>query len=80
MSKHIFVCIYRVPWVTIRHEYMGPRTYQLPHSTAVRDVKQLIYEETDLPITEQQLIHNGKVVRHKEPVSAMESQLEIWLT
>ncbi|XP_046891394.1 sacsin isoform X5 [Hypomesus transpacificus] len=51
-----------VPWVTIRHEYMGPRTYQLPHSTAVRDVKQLIYEETDLPITEQQLIHNGKVL------------------
>lgn len=56
----------RLPWVTVRHEYIGQKAYQIPHSTAVRDIKQLIYEETDLPVIEQQLVHNGKVVGKKQ--------------
>lgn len=52
--------------MTVRHEYIGRKAYQIPHSTAVRDIKQLIYEETDLPVIEQQLVHNGKVVGKRQ--------------
>lgn len=30
--------------------------------TSVRDVKQLLYEETDLPVEEQRLLHDGRMV------------------
>ncbi|XP_056467035.1 sacsin isoform X3 [Gadus chalcogrammus] len=53
------------PWwprVTVRHEYMGCRSYCLSHSTSVGDVKQRLYEETDLPVTEQRLVHNGRAL------------------
>lgn len=53
---------YRLPWVTVRHEYIGLRSYQVSPSTSVQDVKQLLYEETDLPVEEQRLTHNGRVV------------------
>ncbi|XP_055751443.1 sacsin-like isoform X1 [Salvelinus fontinalis] len=60
-----------LPWVTVRHEYIGQRAYQVPHSAAVRDIKQLIYEETDLPVIEQQLVHNGKVLDDKAQIGTL---------
>ncbi|KAK0140775.1 Sacsin [Merluccius polli] len=48
--------------VTVRHEYMGCRSYRLSHATSVGDVKQRLYEETDLPVTEQRLVHNGRAL------------------
>ncbi|KAM7413412.1 hypothetical protein PAMA_020685 [Pampus argenteus] len=51
-----------LPRVTIRHEYLGLRSYQVSPSTSVGDVKQLLYEETNLPVKEQRLTHNGKVL------------------
>ncbi|CAB1348006.1 unnamed protein product [Coregonus sp. 'balchen'] len=60
-----------LPWVTVRHEYIGQKAYQVPHSAAVRDVKQLIYEETDLPVIEQQLVHNGKVLYDKVQIGTL---------
>ncbi|XP_036820541.1 sacsin-like [Oncorhynchus mykiss] len=60
-----------LPWVTVRHEYIGRKAYQIPHSTAVRDIKQLIYEETDLPVIEQQLVHNGKVLDDKVQIGTL---------
>uniref|UniRef100_A0A7N8Y5K6 Ubiquitin-like domain-containing protein n=1 Tax=Mastacembelus armatus TaxID=205130 RepID=A0A7N8Y5K6_9TELE len=49
-----------LPWVTVRHEYIGLRSYQVTPFTSVQDVKQLLYEETDLPVKEQRLTHNGR--------------------
>ncbi|KAM3874971.1 sacsin [Diretmus argenteus] len=51
-----------LPRVTVRHEYIGLRSYKVSPFTAVREIKQLLYEETDLPVTEQRLAHNGKVL------------------
>ncbi|KAG7223047.1 hypothetical protein INR49_015936 [Caranx melampygus] len=51
-----------LPWVTVRHEYIGLRSYQVSPSTSVQDVKQLLYEETDLPVEEQRLTRNGRVL------------------
>lgn len=53
---------FRLPWVTVRHEYIGLKSYQVSPFTSVQDVKQLLYEETDLPVKEQRLTHNGRVV------------------
>ncbi|XP_014070239.1 sacsin isoform X3 [Salmo salar] len=71
-----------LPWVTVRHEYIGQRAYQVPHSAAVRDIKQLIYEETDLPVIEQQLVHNGKVLDDKVQIGTLVpmGSLEVCMT
>lgn len=50
--------------MTVRHEYIGLKSYQVSPFTSVQDVKQLLYEETDLPVKEQRLTHNGRVVRY----------------
>ncbi|XP_024139292.1 sacsin isoform X1 [Oryzias melastigma] len=50
------------PWVTVRHECIGPRSYRVSPVTSVQDVKQLIYEETNLPVKEQRLLHNGRIL------------------
>ncbi|KAJ7995472.1 hypothetical protein DPEC_G00244910 [Dallia pectoralis] len=60
-----------VPWVTVRHEYIGHRAYQVPYSAAVWDIKQLIFEETDFPVTEQQLVHNGKVLNDRVQIGTL---------
>ncbi|KAG5836816.1 hypothetical protein ANANG_G00232640 [Anguilla anguilla] len=49
--------------VTILHEYIGHRVFQVPPSVAVGDVKRLIHEDTGFPPAEQQLFHNGKQLR-----------------
>ncbi|XP_061072913.1 sacsin isoform X2 [Conger conger] len=49
--------------VTVLHEYIGHRVFQVPPSVAVGDVKQRIHEDTGLPTAEQQLLHNGKPLR-----------------
>ncbi|MEQ2294257.1 hypothetical protein AMECASPLE_002175, partial [Ameca splendens] len=52
------------PWaprVTVNHEYIGPRSYQVSPFTSVQDVKQMLYEETNLPVKEQRLLHNGRM-------------------
>ncbi|MBN3300144.1 SACS protein, partial [Amia calva] len=50
----------RLPRVTVLHEYIGHRVFEVSPSAAVKDIKQLIYAETDFPVLEQQLLHNGK--------------------
>lgn len=52
----------RLRRLTVYHDYVGPRSYPVSASTSVHDVKQMLYEETDLPVTEQQLTHGGKLV------------------
>uniref|UniRef100_W5M0P3 Sacsin molecular chaperone n=2 Tax=Lepisosteus oculatus TaxID=7918 RepID=W5M0P3_LEPOC len=51
---------FQLPRVTVLHEYIGHRVFEVPLSAAVEDVKQLICTDTDFPISEQQLFHNGK--------------------
>ncbi|XP_056298083.1 sacsin isoform X4 [Pseudoliparis swirei] len=51
-----------LPRVTVRHEYIGLRSYQVSPLTSVEDVKQLLYEETNLPVKEQRLTHNGRLL------------------
>ncbi|KAJ1113871.1 hypothetical protein NDU88_002112 [Pleurodeles waltl] len=46
--------------VTVLHEYVGCRTYEVLPSASVRDIKELIYIDTDFPVAEQQLYHNRK--------------------
>lgn len=48
--------------MTVHHEYIGLRWYQVSPSTSVHRVKQLLYEETNLPVKEQRLSHNGRLV------------------
>ncbi|TRY93648.1 hypothetical protein DNTS_021147 [Danionella cerebrum] len=48
-----------MPWVTVSHEYLGKRLFQLPSTTAIGFLKTLIYEETDFPVSQQQLFHHG---------------------
>ncbi|CAK6974386.1 sacsin [Scomber scombrus] len=60
-----------LPWVTVRHEYLGPRSYQISPSRLVGDVKQLLYEETNLPVREQRLTHNGRVLDDSTQVGTL---------
>ncbi|KAM9318083.1 sacsin [Pholidichthys leucotaenia] len=56
---------YPDPWLsraTVRHEYFGLRSYQVSPFTSVQDVKQLLYEETGLPVKEQRLTFNGRTL------------------
>ncbi|KAK1169336.1 hypothetical protein AOXY_G8102 [Acipenser oxyrinchus oxyrinchus] len=50
----------RLPRVTVLHEYVGNRVFEVPTSAAVRDIKQLICAETGFPVSEQKLLHNGR--------------------
>ncbi|XP_063763449.1 LOW QUALITY PROTEIN: sacsin [Eleginops maclovinus] len=60
-----------LPRLTVRHEYMGLRCYRVSPCTSVEEVKQLLYEETDLPITEQQLTHNGRVLEDSVQIGSL---------
>ncbi|XP_061916453.1 sacsin isoform X1 [Entelurus aequoreus] len=51
-----------LPRVTVRHDYLGLRSYQVSPQTLVGHVKQLLYEETNLPVGAQRLAHNGKML------------------
>ncbi|KAI1893439.1 hypothetical protein AGOR_G00123740 [Albula goreensis] len=53
--------------VTVLHECIGTRVFEVLPSTTIGDVKQLIYEGTDFPVAEQQLFFNGKPVMTKRP-------------
>ncbi|XP_078401544.1 sacsin isoform X1 [Cetorhinus maximus] len=50
----------RVSKVAVLHEYIGRRLYEVIPSTSVQDIKELIYVETDFPVSEQRLLYNGK--------------------
>lgn len=58
----IFLYDFRLPWVIVCHDYLGKRVFQVPPSTVIRYIKTLIYQETDYPVSQQQLFHNGKLV------------------
>ncbi|KAA8593891.1 hypothetical protein FQN60_004725, partial [Etheostoma spectabile] len=60
-----------LPRVTVRHEYIGLRAYEVSPFTSVEDVKQLLYEETNLPVKEQQLTHNGRVLDDKVQIGTL---------
>lgn len=48
--------------MTVRHEYLGRRSFRVSPLTSARRLKQLLYEETDLPVEEQRLSHDGRQV------------------
>ncbi|XP_054650428.1 sacsin isoform X2 [Dunckerocampus dactyliophorus] len=60
-----------LPRVTVRHDYLGLRSYQVSPLTLVGDVKLLLYEETNLPVGEQRLAHNGKALDDSMQVGAL---------
>ncbi|XP_077422568.1 sacsin [Vanacampus margaritifer] len=60
-----------LPRVNVRHDYFGLRSYQVSPLTSLGDVKQLLYEDTNLPVREQRLIHNGKVLDDSMPIGAL---------
>ncbi|XP_026867820.2 sacsin isoform X1 [Electrophorus electricus] len=55
--------------VTVSHDYLGQRIFRVPWGAAVQDIKQLIYQETNLPVCEQLLLHHGNVISNR---------VEIW--
>ncbi|KAM4589979.1 sacsin isoform 2-T2 [Fundulus diaphanus] len=59
------------PWVTVSHECIGPRSYRVSPSTSVQDVKQMLYEETHLPVKEQRLLHNGRMLDDKVQIGSL---------
>ncbi|XP_029111081.1 sacsin isoform X3 [Scleropages formosus] len=61
----------RLSRVTVLHEYIGHRVFELQPSAAVRDVKQLIYEEADIPVEEQQLLHHGKLLHDRVQIGTL---------
>ncbi|XP_075448362.1 sacsin isoform X2 [Ascaphus truei] len=46
--------------VTVLHEYVGCRTYEVPPSALIKDIKQLIFGDTDFPVSEQRLVFHNK--------------------
>ncbi|KTG42094.1 hypothetical protein cypCar_00018900 [Cyprinus carpio] len=62
------------PWVIVCHDYLGKRVFQVPPSTVIRYIKTLIYQETDYPVSQQQLFHNGKLelIQNAEDAGATE--------
>ncbi|KAK1785874.1 hypothetical protein P4O66_003240 [Electrophorus voltai] len=65
------------PWlllVTVSHDYLGQRIFLVPWGAAVQDIKQLIYQETNLPVCEQLLLHHGNVelIQNAEDAGATE--------
>ncbi|XP_072315630.1 sacsin-like [Eucyclogobius newberryi] len=60
-----------LPWVTVAHEYLGPKSFRVSSCTSVGEVKQLVYEETYLPVLEQRLTHNGKVLEDNIQIGAL---------
>uniref|UniRef100_UPI00398E5476 sacsin isoform X2 n=1 Tax=Pristiophorus japonicus TaxID=55135 RepID=UPI00398E5476 len=57
MEKRLAARLLRV---AVLHEYLGSRVYEIAPSTSVEDIKELIYVETDFPVSEQRLLYNGK--------------------
>lgn len=53
----------RLARVTVLHDCLGCRTFELPPSAAVRDVKARIEAEGGFPCAEQRLWHRGREVR-----------------
>lgn len=50
----------RLVRVTVLHDYIGCRTFEVPLSAAVEDIKQLIYRETNFPVSEQRVSLHDK--------------------
>uniref|UniRef100_A0ACB8FGQ0 Uncharacterized protein n=1 Tax=Sphaerodactylus townsendi TaxID=933632 RepID=A0ACB8FGQ0_9SAUR len=46
--------------VTVLHDYVGCRTFELLPSVSVGGIKELIYPETGFPVSEQRLYHHGR--------------------
>ncbi|XP_041919282.1 sacsin isoform X2 [Alosa sapidissima] len=49
-----------VPRVAVCHEYLGCRVFQVTGATAVGHIKELLHEQTGLPVSEQRLVHDGR--------------------
>ncbi|KAG7470509.1 hypothetical protein MATL_G00114560 [Megalops atlanticus] len=48
--------------VTVFHECIGHRVFQVLPSAAIGDIKRCIQEEAAFPMSEQWLLHNGRVL------------------
>ncbi|XP_057207986.1 sacsin isoform X1 [Triplophysa rosa] len=60
-----------LPWVIVCHDYLGKRVFQVSPSLVIRYIKTLIYQETDYPVSEQQLFHNGKLVHDAVEIGSL---------
>ncbi|KAG8584818.1 hypothetical protein GDO81_004777 [Engystomops pustulosus] len=59
--------------VTVLHEYVGCRTYEVPPSAVIEDIKKLIYRETDFPVSEQRLLLQNKELRDRTKIGDLTS-------
>lgn len=57
------LCRRRLARVSVLHDCLGCRTFELPPSAAVGDVKARIEAEAGFPAAEQRLWHGGREVR-----------------
>ncbi|XP_034266196.1 LOW QUALITY PROTEIN: sacsin [Pantherophis guttatus] len=46
--------------VIVLHDYVGCRTFEVPYSTHLGAIKELIYLETGFPVAEQSLFYQGR--------------------
>ncbi|KAM8977638.1 sacsin [Pelodytes ibericus] len=59
--------------VTVLHEYVGCRTYEVPPSVLIGDLKHLIHEGTDFPVSEQRLLLYNKELCDRTRIGDLES-------
>lgn len=60
--------------VTVLHEYIGCRTYEVPASAGIEDIKLLIYRETDFPVSEQRLLLHNKELHDRTKIEDLTSE------
>ncbi|XP_073439129.1 sacsin [Dendrobates tinctorius] len=60
--------------VTVLHEYVGGRTYEVPSSAVIQDIKQLIYTDTDFPVSEQRLLLHNKELHDRTKIEDLTSE------
>ncbi|XP_078258551.1 sacsin isoform X1 [Rhinoraja longicauda] len=61
----------RLPSVTVQHEYIGNKVYEVASSASVQEIKELIFVETDFPASEQRLLHNGKELEDSTQIGSL---------
>uniref|UniRef100_A0A8C5P842 Sacsin molecular chaperone n=1 Tax=Leptobrachium leishanense TaxID=445787 RepID=A0A8C5P842_9ANUR len=59
--------------VTVLHEYIGCRTYEVPPSSQIGKIKRLIYGETDFPVSEQRLLLYNKELCNRTKIGDLAS-------
>ncbi|XP_053312398.1 sacsin [Spea bombifrons] len=63
----------RLSRVTVLHEYVGCRTFEVPATILVEDIKHLIYGETHFPVSEQRLLFRNKELCNRTRIGDLPS-------